>query len=425
MKFSCFHLMSYPYLPENFRDKYRSVWVDIPSELYDPHKGHFVYNEYLDQLEFAEAAGFDGICVNEHHSNAYGMMPSPNLMAAALARRTSKAALVVLGNSIALYNPPIRVAEEFAMLDVISGGRLIAGFPVGTSMDATFVYGQSPVTLRDKYREAHELILQAWNRPEPFSFNGKYTQLRYVNVWPRPLQKPRPPIWIPGGGSLETWDWCLDYNYCYCYFSFFGYKRGLEVMRRFWDAVASRGVEPNPYRAGFLQLVAIANSDEEAELLYAPHANYFYNRCLHIYEGFFDAPGYRTGPSLRQGFKPPTSTPPSQATWRDYVDQGYVIAGSPQAVRQQLQEALTAMRVGHLMVLCQFGDLPPATARYNMELFGKEVAPYLRTMWCEYEDAWWPSPALERATPAPLVEVALDELASKQYHLVTAEKSAG
>jgi hypothetical protein len=83
------------------------------------------------------------------------------------------------------------------------------------------------------------------------------------------------------------------------------------------------------------------------------------------------------------------------------------------------------MRVGHLMVLCQFGDLPPATARYNMELFGKEVAPYLRTMWCEYEDAWWPSPALERATPAPLVEVALDELASKQYHLVTAEKSAG
>ena len=69
--------------------------------------------------------------MNEHHQNAYGMMPSPNLMVAALARRTDRAALVVLGNSLALYNPPIRVAEEMAMLDVLSAGRLIAGFPNG------------------------------------------------------------------------------------------------------------------------------------------------------------------------------------------------------------------------------------------------------------------------------------------------------
>ena len=78
-------------------------------------------------------------------------MPSPNIMAATLARRTSQAALVVLGNSIALYNPPIRVAEEFAMLDVISGGRLVAGFPVGTSMDTNFCYGQIPALTREKY----------------------------------------------------------------------------------------------------------------------------------------------------------------------------------------------------------------------------------------------------------------------------------
>ena len=84
------------------------------------------------------SVGFDGIGVNEHHANAYGLMPSPNIMAATLTRRTSKAALVVLGNSIALYNPPIRVAEEFAMLDVLSGGRLVAGFPVGTSMDTNY-----------------------------------------------------------------------------------------------------------------------------------------------------------------------------------------------------------------------------------------------------------------------------------------------
>ncbi|ETX08969.1 LLM class flavin-dependent oxidoreductase [Candidatus Entotheonella palauensis] len=121
MRFHWFHLMPYPDLPDDFKSKYRSVWVDVPSELYDPEKGHRVYHEYLDQLEFADSLGFDGICVNEHHQNAYGLMPSPNLMGAALARRTSNAALVVMGNSIALYNPPVRVAEEFAMLDVMSG----------------------------------------------------------------------------------------------------------------------------------------------------------------------------------------------------------------------------------------------------------------------------------------------------------------
>ena len=161
MRFIWFNLMPWPYLPEDFREKYRSVWVDIPSSLYDPVRGHQVYNDYLDQLEFAETVGFDGLGVNEHHANAYGLMPSPTLMAAALARRTSRAALVVLGSSIALYDPPIRVAEEFAMLDVISGGRLVAGFPVGTSMDTNYAYGRVPATLRERYAEAHELIRKA------------------------------------------------------------------------------------------------------------------------------------------------------------------------------------------------------------------------------------------------------------------------
>jgi alkanesulfonate monooxygenase SsuD/methylene tetrahydromethanopterin reductase-like flavin-dependent oxidoreductase (luciferase family) len=130
MRFTWFNLMPWPHLPDDFREKHRSVWVDIDNRLYDPVKGHEVYNNYLDLLEYADTLGFDGIGINEHHQNGYGLMPSPNLIAAALARRTENAAIVVLGNSIALYNPPIRVAEEFAMLDGISGGRLVAGFPV-------------------------------------------------------------------------------------------------------------------------------------------------------------------------------------------------------------------------------------------------------------------------------------------------------
>jgi len=172
MRFVWFNLMPWPDLPDDFREKYRSVWVDIPSSLYDPVRGHEVYNTYLDQLEYAETVGYDGLGVNEHHANAYGLMPSPCLMAAALARRTSRAALVVLGSSIALYDPPIRVAEEFAMLDVISGGRLVAGFPVGTSMDTNYAYGRVPGTLRERYAEAHELIRRAWAAAAPFTFNG-------------------------------------------------------------------------------------------------------------------------------------------------------------------------------------------------------------------------------------------------------------
>src|SRR3712207_7482572 len=126
----------------------------------------------MDQLEYPDSRGFDGIGVNEHPQNGYGMIPSPNIIAAGLARRTSKAALAVIGNSIALYNPPIRVAEEFAMLDVISGGRLLAGFPVGTPMDTNFCYGQIPAITRDKYHEAHDLIIPAWQETEAFAFDG-------------------------------------------------------------------------------------------------------------------------------------------------------------------------------------------------------------------------------------------------------------
>ena len=161
MKFCMFHLMPYRDLPEDFEKNYRSICVDVPRHLYDPVKGAQMYNDALDELIFADKMGMDGVCVNEHHSHMYGMMPSPNLMASALARQTSRAAIIVLGNSLPLYNPAIRVAEEFAMLDAISGGRLVAGFPVGSSHDTNFSYGVVPATLREKYREAHDLIIEA------------------------------------------------------------------------------------------------------------------------------------------------------------------------------------------------------------------------------------------------------------------------
>ncbi|HXQ50925.1 MAG TPA: LLM class flavin-dependent oxidoreductase [Stellaceae bacterium] len=412
MKFHFFHLMPYPDLPADFRDKYSSVWVDVPVSLYDPAVANRSYGDYLDELEYADQVGFDGICVNEHHQNAYGLMPSPNLMAAALARRTSHAKLVVMGNSVALYNPPTRVAEEMAMLDVMSGGRLVAGFPVGTPQDTVFAYGQSPATLREKYREGVGLVLRAWQEPGVFSFNGKYTQLRYVNVWPRPVQKPRPPVWVPGGASVETWDWCVENDFLYANLSYFGYLEAQKVMDGFWASVKRHDVEPNPYHAGFLQFVGVADSDAEAERLYAEPAKYFYRNCLHVGAGYVNPPGYTSLATIRAGIEGQVARITRRAGsraelatlgWKDFIDRGYVVAGSPDTVVDKLTELATKLNIGHLMVLLHFGNMSRETTLYNTTRFAKEIIPRLRDRFSDWEDKWWPRDTLAApAKPQPV-----------------------
>ena len=301
MKLMWFHLMPYTELPEDFREKHPSVWVDIHSSLFDPRRAHLMYNDFMDELEFAAECGFDAVCVNEHHSNGYGLMPSPNLIASSLARRTTDVALCVMGNSLALYNPPTRVAEEFAMIDVISGGRLIAGFPVGTPMDTCFAYGQNPSMLRERYYEAHDLVMRAWTEPDTFAFNGRFNQQRYVNIWPRPIQKPHPPIWIPGGGSVETWQWCARWitstPTCPISASRTAGPR-CRASGRKWPRL---GKDRNPYRAGFLQSVGVAESREEAMELYREPAEYFYGRCLRVDPRWAMPPGYITEATQRAG----------------------------------------------------------------------------------------------------------------------------
>jgi alkanesulfonate monooxygenase SsuD/methylene tetrahydromethanopterin reductase-like flavin-dependent oxidoreductase (luciferase family) len=420
VKFVWFNLMPWPYLPDDFRENHRSVWVDIDSDLYDPAKGHALYHEYMDQLEFAEAVGFDGIGVNEHHQNGYGLMPSPNLIAAGLARRTSRAAIAVIGNSIALYNPPIRVAEEFAMLDVISGGRLIAGFPVGTSMDTNYCYGQIPALTRDKYAEAHDLIMRAWTEREPFAFDGKYNQLRYVNCWPRPIQQPHPPVYIPGGGSIETWDFCVEHDYNYSFLSFAGYLAGKRLLDGFWERVAAKGVDESPYRAAFAQIICVADNDAEAERLYAEHVLYFYNRCLHVYPGFADAPGYRTVKTLQAGALSQLTAAAqrqfSSLTWKDLVEGGHVIAGGPDTVRERMEDMIKGLRLGTVFGLFHNGNMPDEKTRYSTQLFADKVMPSLRTMWPDWEgdDRWWCKPMPGRLDPTETVGgIARSELGAR------------
>ncbi len=427
MKTLWFHLMPYPELPEDFQQQHRSVWVDIDPKLFDPAVGHRAYNDYIDELEHAGAMGFDGVGVNEHHSNAYGLMPSPNLIASTLTRSCPDAAIMVMGDSVALYNPPIRVAEEMAMLDCMSGGRLISGFPVGSPMDTIFAYGQNPATLRERYHEGVDLILKAWESDEVFSFNGRYNKLRYVNCWPRPVQQPHPPIWIPGGGSVDTWAWCAENEFVYTYLSYFGYKAGMRTMQGYWDKVRELGKEPNPFMGGFAQFVGVADTEAEAWELYREPAEYFFNRCLHVYAGFADPPGYKSVNTVRAGVEGMVERAAREATERaaragarsgstkagpaggsegmtfeSMVEKGYVIIGDPGQVAEKLTEVATSLNVGHIMALCHFGNMAKDVVMRNTELMATKVLPEVRHLFeNEWEDKWWPKPL-----PAPQRSVA-------------------
>jgi alkanesulfonate monooxygenase SsuD/methylene tetrahydromethanopterin reductase-like flavin-dependent oxidoreductase (luciferase family) len=402
MKISMFHLMPHRELPDDFEQRYKSVWVDPPfPELADADRVGQYYNWTLDELVHAARRGFDGICVNEHHQNAYGFMPGPNLMGAALARETNgmDVAIVQMGATLPTTQPPIRIAEEYAMLDCISGGRLVAGMPLGTAMDACQVYGVTPVEQRERYYEAHDLILKAWQSPEMFAWNGKYTKLGKVNLWPRPVQKPHPPVWVPGTGSYSTWEFSAKNDHCYCFLSYFGAKAAEQTMAGFWNFVDQFGLKQNPYRAGFLQLVVVADSDAEAERDYARHCEYFYRKCMHIPVHYFGPPGHQDYRSLEKGIRSGLTLKigqeleaAQQYSFRELVDKQFVIAGSPSTVREQLIEACRTLRVGNLMVLLQIGSMPHELAMRNIDLFADQVLPHLRPLWNDepWENEWWP-----------------------------------
>ena len=410
MKISMFHLMPYRDLPADFEDRYPSVWVNIPwSEVADAESVGRHYGWSLDELEYADEMGLDGVGISEHHQSAYGMTPSPNIMAGALARRTKNAALIVLGSSLPTTDPPQRIAEEYAMIDCLSGGRLVAGMPVGGAADLGFCYGVPPLEHRDRFHEAHDLIVQAWTRPEVFTFNGRYTQLRYVNIWPRPVQKPHPPIWIPGIGTASTWDFAAQHDRCYCLLSFWSKDLSKEVMDSYWERVDELGKDRNPYRAGIVQPVAVSESDARAEEEYFDHIRYFYDKCLHIPPYHMGAPGYLDYESLVRSTKSQLGLIPQmmaeRKNWqfKDYVDNGFVIAGSPSSVADQLRDAASRLRFGNLMAMLHIGSMPHELTKKNIALFATEVMPQLRQVWDDegWENHWWPEGLREPAGSAP------------------------
>ena len=241
---------------------------------------------------------------------------------------------------------------------------------------------------------------------EPFAFNGRYNKLRYVNIWPKPIQKPHPPIHIPGGGSVETYDFCIDNTYSYSYLSFSGYMRAKALMEGYWKRVEERKVDQSPYRAGFAQMICVADTDAEAEKLYGPHVNYFYNRCLHVYPGFADAPGYRTIKTIQTGalsqFTAAAARDYPNMSWKDLTEGRYVIAGSPETVRQRMEELIKTLARRQRLLPAACRQHAQRQVRIRRSLFAEKVMPQLRNMWPEWnnhDDRFWMHPMNE---PVPL-----------------------
>lgn len=380
MQFHAFHLMPYRHLDLAEADKHRSYWVNLPNTLWDRSKGPALYAEYIGQLAYAAECGFDGVCVNEHHQTAYGLMPAPNLIASALIERTrgTKVRIAVLGRALPIVNNPVTIAEEFAMLDNMSEGRLIAGFVrgIGCEYHSSMV---NPILSHERFHEAHDLIVQAWTRDGPFDFVGEHYNLNYVSLWPRPVQLPHPPIWVPSQGSRETIEWVAAPERKYPLLMAFS---PVDTVVRFHEAYRKAaldfGYEVSGDQLGWSTPVYVGESDEEAYAEAAPHIEALFNHFFHIPLEYLFPPGYTSINSFQAMMEFRKGLATSKQTLSDLMTRGNCIVGSPKTVAARIRELHERTGFRLMVPMIQFGTLPDDLVRKSTRLFASEVAPALR-----------------------------------------------
>ena len=374
MKFFNFHLMPYSAVDLDAIAKNGSAWVTFSNKNYDPEKGAELYHDYLDQMEFADQLGFDGVCLNEHHQTAYGMMPIPGVLAGALARSVKHANIAILGRALPLVNNPLNIAEEYAMLDNLTRGRIIAGFVrgIGAEYHST---GINPALSQERFAEAHDLIIQAWTKPGPFAFHGKHYQFRYVNPWPRPVQEPHPPIWIPSQGSSSTIRWAAKMRYTYCQ-TLSPIAAVAKFFQLYRDEADKAGYEASPDQLAWSNTIYVGETDKKAMKEAKPHLEALVNYLLKMPTDMLLPPGYTDTASMKRvrAVKVTGKT----TTIDDLVKSGVVIIGSPETVRQKLAEYQDLAGFNTSLTKTQFGTMPNEMARANMTAIAEEILPAFR-----------------------------------------------
>jgi alkanesulfonate monooxygenase SsuD/methylene tetrahydromethanopterin reductase-like flavin-dependent oxidoreductase (luciferase family) len=380
MKFTCFHLMPYRPLDLKAASDYRSAWVVLPNSFYDPKKGAAEYESYLDQLTFAEKLGFDVIGVNEHHQTAYGMMPAPNLIASALIQRTKSIKIAILGRALPIVGNPINIAEEFAMLDVLSKGRIIAGFVrgIGAEYHST---GVNPAFSHERFHEAHDLIVKAWTATGPFEFEGNHFRFRYVNLWPRPYQTPHPPIWIPSMGSRETIEWASAPERKYPFLVTFSSEAAVvRYLNMYRETAQAHGYDASGSQLGWAVPLYVANTDARAREEAKAGIETLFNNFLPMPWEMLLPPGYTSNASLKATMKIRTAlgSRARNQTIDELIANGTAVIGSPKTVLEKIERVRDQTGVENLITMLQFGVMPDALAVRNMEMFASEVMPKLR-----------------------------------------------
>ena len=388
MKVYLFHLMPYACIDPDYDRDYKSCWVIYPNSNFDPVAGHELYNRYLDELEYAEELGFDGVCVNEHHQNAYGLMPSPVVMAAALARKTERVKIAILGNAFGIRDHPLTLAEEHAMIDCITGGRLISGMVRGLGCEY-YSMGSNPAFSHERFHEAHDLVVRSWTDEGPFAFEGKHYHFEYVNVWPRPYQSPHPPIWVPSQGSRETIDWAADPSRKYTYLQTYS---PFENVVRFHNAYRQRahdyGYEATSEQLGWAAPIYVAETDQQAIDDVRPHVELFFNKLLRYPPEMLLPPGYMSIESYKRVLRTKSSLL-SSLTVETLMERDIIVVGSPDTVLGKLRKYHSEVGLGYFLGMFQIGSMPHDMAMRSMELFAGEVMP--AAMALEGEGRWEPA----------------------------------
>lgn len=384
-EFYSWHFMPWPYLPDDFDERYDSGWVTVPNSLFDREKAKGLYQEYLAEMVYAEELGFDGLVLNEHHQNIYGLMPSPNLIAAALSQRTSRARIVILGNLLPLALRPLRIAEEYAMLDQMTNGRLTAGFALGGGQEL-FNYNVSPPLAREQYWEAIDLIVRAWTEDGPFSHEGKHYPTRYVNPWPRPYQRPHPPVWIPGALSAETMTEAARRGYTYFLSTRAHLAASTQAAQRFARLIEEHGDRFHPFRMGFLLTVYVGETDAIARQESEEAIFYFLRNCCkgHLRRKgrmLTFAPGATSVASWERFLQVNDPTKPmlgDAKDWDELEQMGSIVVGSPETVRRRLWDYIQTARAGIFLIQFHVGNLSYDLTQKSQRLFATQVMPALR-----------------------------------------------
>ena len=364
----------YAHVTDADLEQYDSGRLGFPNTYFDPEKAHILYNQYHEQYAMADAAGFDGIMSNEHHSSYWCMKPAVNLDAAVIAKLTRRARIAILGNVIAV-NDPIRMAEEIAMLDCYSHGRIISGFVRGTAVES-LAGGIIPAENRSRFEEAHDLIIKCWTEPGPFRYEGQHYQYRVVNPWVRPVQQPHPPIWFPGLSSPESVVWAARHQHPYMNLgSLLDYTEGLKGV--YIDTAREVGFTPGPEHFGYLLRVFCADTDEKAQRI----GETFLWTEAHRNRGpveHNDPPGYQSREAVRiQRQLPGAGGFGRRMTYQELQDVDNIIVGSPATVTRKLSNIVRRLNPGYLHIYGNEGDMAHEEVMRSVELLGQEVIPAL------------------------------------------------